>query len=111
MDSMTPDQLLQEKVDLQSALLQFEHLFGHPETTEEKSLVKDVYDRYRSVKRYVRRSSSIRSKDPLELETIPEDLEMPLTLASPQVCPFFVSKKYTLSRQIISDYIQTEEQL
>lgn len=84
LDSMTPDQLLQEKVDLQSALLQFEHLFGHPETTEEKSLVKDVYDRYRSVKRYVRRSSSIRSKDPLELETIPEDLEMPLTLASPQ---------------------------
>ena len=108
LDSMTPDQLLQEKVDLQSALLQFEHLFGHPETTEEKSLVKDVYDRYRSVKRYVRRSSSIRSKDPLELETIPEDLEMPLTLASPQVCPFFVSKKFTL---LLSDYIQTEEQL
>ena len=85
LDSMTPEQLLQEKVDLQSALLQFEHLFGHPESIEEKALVKDVYDRYRSVKRYVRRSSSIRSKDPLELETIPEDLEMPLTLASPQV--------------------------
>ena len=84
LDSMTPEQLMQEKVDLQSALLQFEHLFGHPESVEEKALVKDVYDRYRSVKRYVRRSSSIRSKDPLELETIPEDLEMPLTLASPQ---------------------------
>merc|ERR1712223_679534 len=84
LDSMTPEQLMQEKVDLQSALLQFEHLFGHPESVEEKALGKDVYDRYRSVKRYVRRSSSIRSKDPLELETIPEDLEMPLTLASPQ---------------------------
>ena len=79
LDSMTPEQLLQEKVDLQSALLQFEHLFGHPESIEEKALVKDVYDRYRSVKRYVRRSSSIRSKDPLELETIPrgEQPEMP----------------------------------
>jgi hypothetical protein len=85
LDAMNPDQLLHEKVDLQSALLQFEHLFGHPETQEEKSLVKDVYDRYRSVKRHIRRSSSIRSKDPLELETIPEDLEIPLTLASPQV--------------------------
>lgn len=84
LDAMNPDQLLHEKVDLQSALLQFEHLFGHPETQEEKSLVKDVYDRYRSVKRHIRRSSSIRSKDPLELETIPEDLEIPLTLASPQ---------------------------
>jgi len=79
LDSMTPEQLMQEKVDLQSALLQFEHLFGHPESVEEKALVKDVYDRYRSVKRYVRRSSSIRSKDPLELETIPEDLEMKVT--------------------------------
>jgi DNA-binding transcriptional MerR regulator len=85
LDAMNPDQLLHEKVDLQSALLQFEHLFGHPETQEEKALVKDVYDRYRSVKRHIRRSSSIRSKDPLELETIPEDLEIPLTLASPQV--------------------------
>ena len=85
LESMTPEQLLQEKVDLQSALLQFEDLFGHPETNDEKVLVKDVYDRYRSVKRHIRRSSSIRSKDPLELETIPEDLEMPLTLASPQV--------------------------
>ena len=85
LDAMTPEQLLQEKVDLQSALLQFEDLFGHPETNDEKVLVKDVYDRYRSVKRHIRRSSSIRSKDPLELETIPEDLEMPLTLASPQV--------------------------
>ena len=88
---MNPDQLLHEKVDLQSALLQFEHLFGHPETQEEKALVKDVYDRYRSVKRHIRRSSSIRSKDPLELETIPEDLEIPLTLASPQVLYFKIN--------------------
>ena len=95
LDTMTPEQLLQEKVDLQSALLQFEHLFGHPETSEEKDMVKDVYDRYRSVKRHVRRSSSIRSKDPLELETIPEDLEIPLTLASPQVCLVYLQwQKY-----------------
>ena len=101
---MTPEQLLQEKVDLQSALLQFEHLFGHPESIEEKALVKDVYDRYRSVKRYVRRSSSIRSKDPLELETIPEDLEMPLTLASPQVwLLIFLSK--SLSRNQFINFI------
>ena len=85
LEAMNSEQLVQEKLDLQSALLQFEHLFGHPESNEEKALVKDVYDRYRSVKRHVRRSSSTKSKDPLELVTIPEDLELPLTLASPQV--------------------------
>ena len=85
LEAMTSEQLMQEKTDMKSALQPFEHLFGHPRSNEEKALLKDVYDRYRSVKRHVRRSSSTKSKDPLELVTIPEDLELPLTLASPQV--------------------------
>ena len=47
-------------------------------------MTKTVYDRYRSVKRQFRRSNSLRSKDLLELETIPEDLEVPMTMATPQ---------------------------
>ena len=48
-----------EKADLQSALLDFEQLFDHPSTPEEKELMKDIYDRYRTVKRLVRRSSNV----------------------------------------------------
>ena len=56
-----------------------------PISSEEERLVtKIVYDRYRSVKRQFRRSNSLRSKDLLELETIPEDLEVPMTMATPQ---------------------------
>ena len=59
LENMTQEQLVQEKVDIQSALLQYEHMFGHPETEEEKLLVKSIYDRYRAVKRQFRRSSSV----------------------------------------------------
>merc|ERR1719187_2088512 len=46
--------------------------------------MKDVYDRYRMVKKIARRSSSARSREIInELVTIPEDQEIPLTLASP----------------------------
>lgn len=84
MEEMTSDQLYTEKVDIQSALLQFEKLFGHPETEEEKSLTKEIYDRYRTVRRLVRRSSTRGSKEQQELETIPEDEAISLTMASPQ---------------------------
>jgi hypothetical protein len=98
-DEMTTDQLQDEKMDLQSCLLDFEHMFGSgpgsrscsaPDLSnsaaaeeEEKALIKDLYDRYRKVKRLVRRSSA-KSEQQLELETIPEDEAIPLTLASPQ---------------------------
>ena len=85
LEEMSSEQLLAEKHDLQTSLLQFERMFGHPESPEEKELMKGIYDRYRNVKRLVRRSSATRSnKEQSELETIPEDQAIPLTLASPQ---------------------------
>lgn len=85
LDAMTAEQLVSEKADLQSALQDFEHVFGAPESDEAKALMKDFYDRYRTVKRLVRRSSAGRTKEQLqELETIPEDEALPFTLASPQ---------------------------
>ncbi len=100
LEQMTSDQLRDEKMDLHSCLLQFEHLFGtglgSPTATattddnanneadgEEKGLIRGLYDRYRTVKRLVRRSSA-KSDQQNELETIPEDEAIPLTLASPQ---------------------------
>lgn len=84
LENMTQEQLMQEKYDIQHALLDYEHMFGHPSSEEERLVTKIVYDRYRSVKRQFRRSNSLRSKDLLELETIPEDLEVPMTMATPQ---------------------------
>ena len=101
LDEMTSDQLIEEKLELQSCLMHFEHLFGNHAAVStsssacggsptsaaaeeaEKALMKNLYDRYRKVKRLVRRSSA-KSEQQLELETIPEDEAIPLTLASPQ---------------------------
>ena len=75
------DQILQEKQELQSALLEHERRHGHPESREEREEMQDVYERYRSIKRLARRSSS--SLTPSELLPIPELEAVALTLASP----------------------------
>ena len=51
---------------------------------EDRTVLKDLLSRYRSIKRLIRRSSNVLIKDPCELETIPEGTEIQLTLASPQ---------------------------
>jgi hypothetical protein len=50
-ESMTREQILEEKLDLQKALLRFESLHGRPSTKLERDVMRSVYDRYRSVKR------------------------------------------------------------
>lgn len=83
-DMMSLDQVLDEKLELQCHLLEYEKKHGHPETKEEKEQMKDLYERYRTVKRLARRSGSARSRDSVsELASIPEDEEISLTLASP----------------------------
>jgi len=82
---LQPDQVLQEKLELQSLLRDYEKEFGHPEGKEEKECMKAVYERYRIIKRMARRSSQNRSGDScVDLMTIPEDEEVDLTLVSPQ---------------------------
>merc|ERR1712141_827304 len=63
--SMSPEQVIQEKQSIQRVL-------------------KQLLQRYRTVKRLVRRSSNVLIKEPCELETIPEGSEIQLTLASHQ---------------------------
>lgn len=40
-------------------MLDYEKEFGHPETKEEKEVMKDVYERYRIIKRMSRRSNQV----------------------------------------------------
>ena len=86
LDDMNPEQIVDEKNSIQNALSKVQDVFGHPSTEEERSLLRNLFQRYRSVKRMMRRSSNniFLLKDSCELETIPEGTEIQLTLASPQ---------------------------
>jgi len=84
LEIMSLDQIFDEKLAIQTVLLEFEKIHGHPETTEEKDAMKELYERYRSVKRLARRSSSARSRESAtDLTPIPEEEAISLTLASP----------------------------
>jgi len=77
LDQMTSDQIADEKLDMQSQLLEFEKVHGHPLNKGDKEIMANVYERYRQVKRQCRRLSS-------ELVPIPEEESIALTLASPK---------------------------
>jgi len=84
LDFMTLEQIFDEKLEMQTVLLEFERVHGHPETKDEKEAMKNLYERYRTVKRLARRSSSARSRETAtDLAPIPEDEAISLTLASP----------------------------
>lgn len=83
LEEMTHEQVIQENTALQNALTQYEVVLNHETTEDEKSVLKELLHRYRTVKKMMRRSSNVFTKD-LELETIPEGSEIQLTLASPQ---------------------------
>jgi len=84
-NDMSIQQVLEEKLEMQSLLREYENEFGHPESREEKEVMKEVYERYRVIKRMARRSSQARSGDSfVGLMTIPEDKEVDLTTVSPQ---------------------------
>ena len=59
LDFMSLEQIFDEKLEMQTFLLEFERVHGHPETKDEKEAMKELYERYRSVKRLARRSSSV----------------------------------------------------
>ncbi|XP_012943103.1 protein FAM13B [Aplysia californica] len=76
---MSREQVHDEKLAVQRALLHFEGLHGRPCTRDEKDLMRPLYDRYRSIKRILARPVSPRNS--LELQTVPEDqmIEIPVT--------------------------------
>ena len=57
-EDMTREQLMQEKTELQKALLRFESVHGRPKSKSDRDIVRPLYDRYRAVKRLVGRLAS-----------------------------------------------------
>ncbi|XP_058151524.1 protein FAM13A isoform X1 [Dasypus novemcinctus] len=56
---MTKDQIANEKVALQKALLHYESIHGRPVTKNERQVMKPLYDRYRLVKQILSRANTI----------------------------------------------------
>ncbi|KAM6220682.1 protein FAM13A isoform 3-T3 [Rhynchocyon petersi] len=56
---MTKDQIANEKVALQKALLYYESIHGRPVTKIERQVMKPLYDRYRLVKQILSRANTI----------------------------------------------------
>ncbi|XP_075400133.1 protein FAM13A isoform X2 [Tenrec ecaudatus] len=56
---MTKDQIANEKVALQKALLCYESIHGRPVTKTERQVMKPLYDRYRLVKQILSRVNTI----------------------------------------------------
>uniref|UniRef100_A0A8C7BTI9 Family with sequence similarity 13 member A n=1 Tax=Neovison vison TaxID=452646 RepID=A0A8C7BTI9_NEOVI len=56
---MTKDQIANEKVALQKALLYYESIHGRPVSKNERQIMKPLYDRYRLVKQILSRANTI----------------------------------------------------
>lgn len=87
-EEMTKEQVQAEKFAIQKALLHFESIHGRPAKKSDRNTMRPLYDRYRSVKRLLVRSSSFsnttaKNKDNCtELQPILEHETMDFT--SPQ---------------------------
>jgi len=93
-EKMNVDQIGEEKVDMQSQLLEFEKVHGHPLNKRDKEIMSHLYERYRQVKRQCRRQSSG------SLVAIPEEESIALTLASP---------KRRMSLDLSNSYFEIEQ--
>ncbi|PSN31928.1 hypothetical protein C0J52_21773 [Blattella germanica] len=86
LDELTREQLLDEKVAVQKALLYLEGIFGRPVSKGDRDLVRPLYDRYRALKRLVIRSGPSKLKDSVvELQTILEHETMDFTSSPPSL--------------------------
>ncbi|KAH6945131.1 hypothetical protein HPB50_007408 [Hyalomma asiaticum] len=85
-DDMTREQVLEEKLALQKALLRFESVHGRPSRRADRNLMRPLYDRYRSVKRLVGRNPLAKGKDS-ELQPILEHVAMNFTSPQPRSPP------------------------
>lgn len=57
LETMTSEQLMDEKVAMQKALLFLESIHGRPQIKQDRDLVRPFYDRYRILKRMVAKNS------------------------------------------------------
>lgn len=59
MEELNYEQLLDEKTAMQKALLHIENTFGRPVSKEDRSVVRPLYDEYRTLKRLLIRAGAV----------------------------------------------------
>lgn len=59
MEDLSYEQLLEEKTAVQKALLHIENTLGRPVSKEDRSVVRPLYDRYRTLKRLLIRAGAV----------------------------------------------------
>ncbi|XP_076247200.1 protein FAM13A [Calliopsis andreniformis] len=80
MEELTYEQLIDEKTAVQKALLHIENTFGRPVSKDDRTVVRPLYDRYRTLKRLLIRAGVNKNKDSIsELATILEHEAMDFT--------------------------------
>ncbi|XP_025991987.1 protein FAM13A isoform X3 [Solenopsis invicta] len=83
MEELSYEQLVDEKTAVQKALLHIENTFGRPVSKEDRTVVRPLYDRYRTLKRLLIRAGASKNKDSVsELATILEHETMDFTSSS-----------------------------
>lgn len=99
-EDLSREQLLEEKVAVQKALLHLEDMYGRPVTKGDRDLVRPLYDRYRTLKRMVVRTAPSKMKDSIsELATIHEHETMDFTSSPP---PLAVADDNSLDASVAS---------
>lgn len=72
-EDFTYEQLLDEKMSMQKALLEIENTYGRPVSKEDRMIMRPLYEKYRTLKRLIIRVGGLKNKDSLsELATILE---------------------------------------
>lgn len=68
-------EVLKEKLDFQKCLLKYESIFGRPTNRQDRTIMKPIYDCYRTVKRLMAKIPKVR-KDSSNLAPILENVAM-----------------------------------
>ncbi|KAL1490564.1 hypothetical protein ABEB36_013235 [Hypothenemus hampei] len=74
LEAFTSEQLMEEKISTQKALLYLESLHGRPQNKDDRDLVRPLYDRYRLLKQMILKITNINTTG--ELATIDENEAM-----------------------------------
>ncbi|XP_076317882.1 protein FAM13A-like isoform X2 [Tachypleus tridentatus] len=118
LENMTNEQVKEEKVDIQKALLKIESIHGRPSLVQNREVVRPLYDHYRKVKRLVARNSlqngtgGMGKDTGLELQPILEHVAMDFTSLQPreECTEKELSEEPCKGRNGLTNQLQTEIQ-
>lgn len=121
-EEMTREQVLEEKLAIQKALLRFESLHGRPSRRADRNLMRPLYDRYRNVKRMVGRAPPLAKGKDSELQPILEHVAMNFTSPQPrsppqeleeglELTPSQSATKENLQEALEDDYVADKTEL